>query len=325
MRCCALIAVFIFGALTGVLLFRGEVCREVHSQRIGPLRAVDSDLPLIQPLIDCPSEKGFPKLDGMEERLRRFIGDAVEGNRASSVSLYYHDLNHGPWLGIREEESFPPASLFKVLIAMAYFKMAEEDPSLLKKKLVLKEKDDLKFAQVMPSLELIEYDTPYSVEELVSRMLIFSDNRARHALFAHIDEDVLRRFYPLFQIRFPEAKLQDPESPLRGVAGIFHALFNASLLTKEASHKILHWLSRSERQGGLVAGVPADVVVAHKFGERRHAGVFLQLVDCGIVYAPGHPYLLCVLAQGEEVAHLSGVIKDASAIVYDEVKKELAD
>jgi len=84
----------------------------------------------------------------------------------------------------------------------------------------------------------------------------------------------------------------------------------------------LEFLSQVEFKEGIVAGVPRDVVVSHKFGERGTADSnTLQLHDCGIVYYPSNPYLLCVMTRGSDFEKLKEVIKTISATIYREIKK----
>jgi hypothetical protein len=108
-------------------------------------------------------------------------------------------------------------------------------------------------------------------------------------------------------------------------AAFFRILFNASYLGHEASEKALALLARVEFTQGLRAGVPAEVEVAHKFGEfRLPAGEQqpFQLHDCGIVYASRSPYLLCVMTRGERVEPLPGVIAEVSRTVYESVSTQ---
>jgi len=61
-------------------------------------------------------------------------------------------------------------------------------------------------------------------------------------------------------------------------------------------------------------------MVASRFGERAHgpAGA-KQLHDCGIVYCPRRPYLLCVMTRGDDFQELTGTIRDLSRLVYSDV------
>ena len=78
---------------------------------------------------------------------------------------------------------------------------------------------------------------------------------------------------------------------------------------------------------GLQAGVPTDIEVAQKFGERQ---VFTpqgdlterELHDCGIVYHANEPYVLCIMTRGKDFNTMTSNIKDISKIVYDHVSAQ---
>lgn len=68
--------------------------------------------------------------------------------------------------------------------------------------------------------------------------------------------------------------------------------------------------------------MPKDVEIAHKFGQRDVDGVGLkQLHDCGIVYHPDGPYLLCVMTRGFDYDILSNVIGEISKRTYNSYSK----
>ena len=80
-------------------------------------------------------------------------------------------------------------------------------------------------------------------------------------------------------------------------------------------------LAQSEFKAGLVSGVPATIEVAHKFGEHSEEGM-VQLHDCGIVYYPRHPYLLCIMSKGPNFEFLDDAIVGVSKIVYGAVDEQ---
>lgn len=85
----------------------------------------------------------------------------------------------------------------------------------------------------------------------------------------------------------------------------------------------LEILTQVDFRDGIVAGVPPGTVVAHKFGERRLAeSDLVQLHECGIVYYPGQPYILCVMTRSRDLFKLTGVLKDVSGEVYREVDRQ---
>lgn len=79
-------------------------------------------------------------------------------------------------------------------------------------------------------------------------------------------------------------------------------------------------MSQTEFKEGLNRGLPAEITVAHKFGE-RDLGQQKELHDCGIVYYPNQPYLLCVMTKGADFDDLSETIGEISKLVYNFIKE----
>jgi beta-lactamase class A len=148
-------------------------------------------------------------------------------------------------------------------------------------------------------------------------MIVQSDNNAFTLLARVVDPAELDRVYALLRMQNPRATGDDAFLSVQTYASFFRVLYNATYLSKEASEWALATLARSEFRAGLVAGVPSAVPVAHKFGEKSDpkAGV-MQLHDCGIIYYPSHPYLLCVMSQGPSFEFLDDVIVAVSRLVY---------
>jgi hypothetical protein len=93
-------------------------------------------------------------------------------------------------------------------------------------------------------------------------------------------------------------------------------------LNQASSNKLLGIMDDSSFQDGLAAGVPSTVTVANKFGERflnsSTPGIptDFELHDCGILYPPQNPYILCVMTKGNDYTKLAKVIADVSRAVY---------
>lgn len=50
-----------------------------------------------------------------------------------------------------------------------------------------------------------------------------------------------------------------------------------------------------------------------------------ELHDCGIIYYPERPYLLCVMTEGNDLNELAGVIQNISKTVYEWTAKREVD
>jgi hypothetical protein len=48
--------------------------------------------------------------------------------------------------------------------------------------------------------------------------------------------------------------------------------------------------------------------------------LFRELHDCGIVYLPDNPYLLCVMTKGNDFAKMEKIIEEISRLSYERLK-----
>lgn len=256
-----------------------------------------------------------------------FVDEEHAAGRLSEVSVYFRDLHDGPVIGINEMADFAPASLMKLPLVFAFFHIEGERPGFLQETTAYKKSHGAevpKLTQAVASTAPLEEEKEYTLEELLKNTIIYSDNDAYYTLveYANAMPDGARQVLTVFQ----ELGIIDPRAPdeevvsVRGYASLYRLLYNVSYLSAESSETLLSWLADSAYDAGLEAGVPSDVNVAHKFGEREYPDGTKQLHDCGIVYFPDNPYALCVMTKGGDYEELAAVIARISKIVYDEVE-----
>ena len=280
----------------------------------------------INPLLECESSN-FSQNAALQP-LRNQLNDSIENTdnkQVSHVSVYYRDLNNGPWIGIDENENFSPASLVKVPLMIAYFKAAETDPGLLGQTIPVPGTFNHQ-QTILPQITLTPNQT-YTVEELINRMIIYSDNQAYELLQEYIDNQILVKTYTDLGIDISQA-YDDPTGNIISVksyASFFRILFNASYLNKDTSEKALKLLSQTKYDQGIVKGVADPLIsVSNKFGERTYLETGeRQLHDCGIVYAPAKPYLLCIMTRGSNFPLMEKIINDVSSLVFQTVNSQI--
>jgi beta-lactamase class A len=233
-------------------------------------------------------------------------------------------LNNGPWVGINEKEVFSPASLLKVPIFMAFLYQAQSDPSILDKKVTIDQSD------INSTItQNITFDNPltagkeYTLEQVAESMVQKSDNTGVTVLLRNIKTDYIGNVFKSIGVPYQDLTTE-VNIRVKDYAGFFRVLFNASYLDREMSEKALEILTHSDYNNGIVVGVPKEVKVAHKFGERNLEGsTDNQLHDCGIVYYPGKPYILCIMTRGNDFKNQEKTISEISSYVYDEVDKNI--
>lgn len=281
--------------------------------------------PLVTPLLDVDENIEFRELRPLRAAVNGLVSRRVApGGGVEAMAVYFRDLNGGPWFGVNEREPFIPASLFKVPIMMVLLKKAEEDaPGLLKLKITPDERYSAEDQEPAPEQQ-VQSGRTYTIEELIRLMIVHSDNRAHGLLLDYLDHGGFRHLFEDLGLPPPDLRSEAYLSA-REYSAFFRILYNASFLSRADSNWALSLLTQTSYKDGLVAGLPPGTVAAHKFGTRRYEGKpDKQLHDCGIVYHPRLPYLLCVMTRGRSMAEQAAAIRDVSALVHKTVDGQAA-
>jgi len=100
-------------------------------------------------------------------------------------------------------------------------------------------------------------------------------------------------------------------------------LYNATYLSRAYSEKALEILAQAKYAPGLVAGVPAETAVAQKYGEAfdqsNPSQPQITLSNCGVIYHPTHPYILCVMTKGGNLDDLNKAVAAISSVTWKAV------
>lgn len=277
-----------------------------------------------------PDARKVGELKPFRYKVTTLIDEKVGDEEVRSVSLYFRDLDKGNWFGIADNEPFSPEGQLKIPLMIAYFKWAETNPLVLRKKLVLapgKERAEPRFLRPPRPLEP---GTPYTVNDLIFRMAASGDNDAYTLLKENLPPAHLQRIYKDLYMNYDPSKKEDVLS-LSAYASFFRVLFNASYLSEEVSEKALRILSRTSFRDGMVAGVPPDVDIASKAGERvllpdgADGEEVLQLHEFGIIYHPVRPFLLGITVRGDDYETLAQAVRDITRLIYAEVDRQSED
>lgn len=271
---------------------------------------------LIHPLLDTEDFE-FKEVKPFRHRLEQLRARLIKEKKITSMAVYFRDLDNGLAFGLDQQTPFQPASLLKLPVMMSFLKKHENDPSLLARRVALNPGKPGELVPTFPPSTTLVAGQEYTIDELLKAMIARSDNDALNTLLGALSEPDYLRVYEDLGLRIPNVRdIEDPVT-VREYATFFRILYNASYLTKDLSQKALEYLAQSEFDKGLKAGVPSALTVAHKFGESgRSSNPVRQLHDCGIVYHPEKPYVLCVMTRGTDMMAMLGAIRETSALVY---------
>jgi beta-lactamase class A len=203
-------------------------------------------------------------------------------------------------------------------MALSLYRHAEKNPGFLASRIQFANTsyvDSNKNQYFKPAAQALPGNY-YSVKELIQYMLEDSDNGALFLLGSQLDDQELQNAYSDLGIIVPDMPAPGYSMDVKTYASFFRVLFSAGYLSRDSSEELLSILAQSTFSQGLQAGVPKGTTVAHKFGEYTVNPQHLQLHDCGIIYKPHNPYLLCIMTHGTDFDKLAGTIAHISKIVY---------
>jgi beta-lactamase class A len=279
----------------------------------------------INPLLECnnASFSNDKNLNSLKISVQTYLDSQINSKTISFASVYYRDLNNGPWFGINEKENFSPSSLIKVPLMITYYKLAEDDPTILQKVITNDIVPEPSIQTILPKVTLTPNQS-YTVNELINQMIIYSDNHAYDLLLKNIDNNLIFEVYQDMGIDIRQANSNNPNGNIISVkdyASFFRILFNSSYLTKYYSENALKLLTQIDFKSGIPAGIDdKKIEISHKFGERYYEDINeRQLHDCGIVYLPQKPYLLCIMSRGQNIDNLTSTIKHISSMIFTEI------
>ena len=313
--------IFTVGIFSGALLERQLLFKQYNldnqNGKIEYEKRIGDYSHLTNPLLECEQfSVGDRELGLVKYKILAYIKEKTNKKEIKDVSVYIRDLNNGPWVGINEKEYFTPSSLLKIPIMIAYFKIAETNPEILDKVILYTKSVSEKYQSIKPK-ETIQIGRMYTVNELLYKMIVYSDNESAYLLIFNINKDDLNRVYTDLNLTIPGFNSKDDFISVKDYTSFFRILYNASYLSRTMSERALKILTEVDFKDGLLVGLPSSIKVAHKFGENTDSSGLIQLHECGIVYYDKSPYLIGIMTRGYDFDKSKNIIRDISKIVYD--------
>lgn len=227
--------------------------------------------------------------------LRRHLRDEV-APYGDDFGFYFEYLPTGTTIGVNEKVEFHAASLFKIPVIMAYYRGQERNGGSEEYMLELKkEQIDKEFGDLWRKGP----GTKLKVSEAINLAITESDNTAVKAIIPLIEEEDFAAVYEGLDI---DLQIDDEGALIsaKNYSSILKSLYFSSVLEKKNSQHILELLTKTKFPDKLAAGVPGEILVAHKIGDFVDEQGNEGFRDCGIVYVPKRPYILCMFSVGDE-------------------------
>ena len=256
----------------------------------------------------------------MKKDLTFLIDSLKKTNAAQQISVYIREFDHRGWMAINNDERYHPASLMKVPLLICVLQMAQGNPDLLKQKMVFDmpaELGDIS-KQYYPAPTIVRGER-YTVQELLSYMMAYSDNNSTWLLASRVDPRSLKKLFTDFCL--PEMVEDDVKFTMtaKECAVFFKAIYSASCLSPEYSEYAAELMSHCTFKEGFAKGFPENTKMWHKYGDWRSAGYDNELHETGIVFIKNKPFLVSIMTKGSDTERLAEAIRIVCKKIYEDV------
>ena len=268
----------------------------------------------IRPLLYAEPSCESDNLTQHKSEIETIINTNKSQGNISTASVYIREFSKAEWVSINENEQYSPGSLMKIPELIAFYKMNEKEPGLFNRKIKY-EREFVTDKHPVYLSKQIKLGETYTIGELLRYMIVYSDNNATILLNQIVDENIFKKVFSDIGLKEPNFKLSQYPITANDFSIFMKELYNASYLSQEDSESCLQMLSRSDFKDGLLNGLPSNCAVANKFGE----GGFdnnPNFSETAIVYCGKKPYLITIMAKGNDMKKIPKVIGEISQKVY---------
>lgn len=239
---------------------------------------------------------------------------------SAKVSIVLKDLlKEEAVLELDAARVVPSASTIKILIMIEALKQVMESRLSLEEMVFIKPSEKVDFS-IISELDV----ACYSIRDLITLMIIISDNTATNVLIDILGYDNINAQAERMQLKGTalNRKMMDFEAARQGrqnlttvrdMAYMMEALYEGRILDRNMCDLALNILKRQKHKDLLKRYIAEDIVVAHKSGDLENLNH-----DIGIFYLPDAVYLLGVfVTEAESNVLAKHIIGKVSETVYE--------
>ncbi len=249
--------------------------------------------------------------------LRKTLQDMVFPQN-DKVSLYFEYLPSGTSIGINEKNEVRLSSLSKIPTAMAIYAKIKAGTLSKDQEIIIEEKFiDPEFG----SLWKKGPGAKVTLADIITTSITESDNTAQNILLSLLTPDEINSVYEYLDIPFREVD-NYPIISAKNYSSVLRSLYLSSFLQYQDSNEILDLMTQSIYRDKIPSKIPPSVKIAHKIGVYEKVDPDNSTFsDCGIVYIPKRPYILCIMTKGSDTFAQS-TMSLISKIIYDYVTSQ---
>lgn len=241
-------------------------------------------------------------------------------NLRGKYGFYVYRFNDQNEYGLYQNEIFPAASLMKLPVMIRFYQEVERGDLDPETKYVLKENDKVFGAGILQNKLS---GSTYTYRQLVEFMGQYSDNTAFGIIRRILGDKKIQQ--TIEQLGMNKTSLKDFETTPKEIGLFFRKLYfdppiggekqshpyQGKIISNEHREEMLGFLTKTAFENWLPAGLPDDIIIAHKIG--KDIGTFS---DGGIVFAQ-KPYVIVVMSKDARELETNEVLLKISESVWE--------
>lgn len=245
--------------------------------------------------------------------------DQIFNNIAGNYSMAFRDINEIDGISINNEK-MPAASTIKIYVMIEAYNQVNIGKINLNDIIILN--DSMK-VQGSGKLQYDPNGTKVSIEQLISLMMIESDNTAANIMIDKLGVDNINSTIKKIGCNDTELnrKMMDTNSINKGIDNYtsvddlsltLSKLYNGQCINSIYDNKMIDIMKGHQLKSKIPNKLPKGTIVAHKSGEMSEIEN-----DAAIVYTDKGAYILCLLTNNGISSEQVRGISDISKEVYD--------
>lgn len=251
------------------------------------------------------------------------IEEIIEKSKAR-VCVSFYDLKFERGFSINGEKRVPSASLIKILIMATLMKEVKNKKISLEDKISIKKEMITEGDGILKELSL---DHSFSIRELMTLMIVVSDNQATNILINILEmkninllaeELKLEQTYLSRKMMDKIARIEKRENycSANDISKLLKLIYQGKLIDKDSSSLMLEILFKQQQKERLQRYLPEEIKIAHKCGDLENIEN-----DAGIIFLKNKDYILVVLVGSKDNLEGRRIIGRISKYVYDKMEE----
>lgn len=276
---------------------------EFHQQNEAEILKQIQESKMISPLSSNPAGVNLEKIS--IKTIKTEIDNLTKGTQGK-YGYCVQSLVTGESYGNYSDEEFTAASINKVPIILSFLKQIEMGKFRIDDIYSLDTRDK---EAGTGGLQYQPSGSEYSYKELIMSVGKHSDNTAVNAMVRIQGEEAI--YSLLKELNLNKTSIEKNLTTPREMVSLFSFFYHKKVISSQNLINIF-WesLTKTDFETRIPAGVPNNVVVAHKIGNQIQVWS-----DCGVVFAP-KPYAICILTDGIKESEAQQLLPQISGIVW---------